>query len=105
MHYVNYYYLGQISPSIAHNIINSGIVCPNLYPVEIMCIGIEVPVLQWQRNGMNIGGGFSINFNNGDVQRVDSFTLILDSITTRNIVANITSRLITKFLLSLVVTE
>ena len=45
---------------------------------------------------MNIGGGFSINFNNGDVQRVDSFTLILDSITTRNIVANMTSRLVTK---------
>ena len=43
---------------------------------------------------MNIGGGFSINFNNGDVQQVDSFTLILDSITMRNIMANITSRLV-----------
>ena len=44
---------------------------------------------------MNIGGAFSIAVNNGDVQQVDSFTLILDSIITRNIVANITSRLVT----------
>ena len=44
---------------------------------------------------MNIGGAFSIAFNNGDVQQVDSFILILDSIITRNTVANITSRLVT----------
>ena len=69
-------------------------VCPNLYPVEVTCVGTEVTVLQWQRNGMNIGGGFSINFNNGDVQQVDSFILILDSITTRSIVANMTSRFV-----------
>ena len=53
-------------------------------------------LLQWQRNEENIGGAFSSNFNNGDVlPGVEPFTLILDSITTRNIVANITSRLIT----------
>ena len=60
-----------------------------------MCVGIEVALLQWRRNEMNIGGTFSIAFNNGDVQQVDSFTLILDSITTRNTVANMTSRLVT----------
>ena len=52
-------------------------------------------LLQWRRNETNIGGSFSIAFNNGDVQRVDSFTLILDSITTRELVANMTSRLVT----------
>ena len=52
-------------------------------------------ILQWQRNGVNIGGGFSFTFNNGAVQEEDSFTLILDSITTRNTVANMTSRLVT----------
>jgi hypothetical protein len=89
-----------VSPSIEltritpNEIINGGTVCP-LYPVEITCVGIEVTLLQWRRNEVNIGGAFSIAFNSGDVQRVDSFTLILDSITTRNIVANITSRLVT----------
>ena len=93
--------IGQVSPSITltritpNSIISGGIVCPNLYPVEITCVGIEVPVLQWRRNEMNIGGGFSIASNNGNVQQADSFTLILDSITTRNIVANMTSRLVT----------
>ena len=42
-----------------------------------------------------VGGSFSTTFNNGDVQRVDPFIFILDSITTRNIVANMTSRLVT----------
>ena len=44
---------------------------------------------------MNIGGNFAGNFNNGDIQEEDSFTLILDSITTRELVANMTSRLVT----------
>lgn len=43
---------------------------------------------------MPIGGGFSGILSEGEVQTVGSFTLILDSITTRNIVANITSRLV-----------
>ena len=56
-------------------------------------------VLQWQRNEANIGGAFTAASNNGQVQPRDLFTLILDSITTRNItnnimVANMTSRLI-----------
>lgn len=52
-------------------------------------------ILQWQRNEVNIGGSFNSNFNNGAIQQEDSFTLILDSITTRELVANITSRLVT----------
>lgn len=52
-------------------------------------------VLQWQRNETNIGGGFNDNFNNGDIlSGVEPFTLILDSITRRSGVANMTSRLI-----------
>ena len=92
---------GQVSSSITitritpNDIINGGIVCPNLYPVEVKCVGIEVALLQWQRNEANIGGSFTIAFNDGAVQEEDSFTLILDSITTRNIVANMTSRLVT----------
>ena len=84
--------LTRITPN---DILNGGIVCPNLYPVEITCIGIEVAVLQWQRNEANVGGGFSINFNNGDVLQVDTFTLILDFIATRSGVANMISRLVT----------
>ena len=52
-------------------------------------------VLQWQRNETNIGGAFSSISSEGNIQQVDSFTLILDSITTRDIVANMTSRLVT----------
>ena len=88
--------LTRISPS---NIINSGVICPNFYPVEITCVGIEVALLQWQRNGTSIGGSFTSVSNNGQVQPEELFTLILDSITTRSItnnimVANMTSRLI-----------
>ena len=36
-----------------------------------------------------------LSHDNGDVQEEDSFTLILDSITTRSGVANMTSRLVT----------
>ena len=80
------------------NIIDGGVICPNFYPVEITCVGIEVYFLQWQRNGTNIGGSFTSASNNGQVQPEDLFTLILDSITTRIItnnimVANMTSRL------------
>ena len=88
--------LTRISPS---DIINGGVICPNFYPVEITCVGIEVYFLQWQRNGTNIGGSFTSASNNGQVQPEDLFTLILDSITTRIItnnimVANMISRLI-----------
>ena len=80
------------------NIIDDGVICPNFYPVEITCVGIEVSFLQWQRNGINVGGSFTSVSNNGQVQPGDFFTLILDSITTRIItnnimVANMTSRL------------
>ena len=68
-------------------------ICPNVQLVETTCVGIEVSVLQWQRNESSIGGGFSAASNRGDSQQVEPFTLIIDSITTRNIVANMTSRL------------
>ena len=87
--------LTRISPS---DIIDGGVICPNFYSVEITCVGIEVNFLQWQRNETNIGGSFTGASNSGQVQPVDLFILILDSITTRSIannimVANMTSRL------------
>ena len=70
-------------------------ICPNIQLVEITCVCIEVTVLQWQRNGSSIGGGFTFASDTGDIQPVGPFTLILDSITIRNnIVSNMTSRLI-----------
>ena len=86
----------QSSITITHispiDIINGGIICPR--PVEIICIGVEVIVLQWLRNETNIGVFTSTGFSSGNIQREEPFTLILDSITRRdNSVANMTSRL------------
>ena len=82
--------LTRISPN---DIINGGVICPNFYPVEITCVGTEVAFLQWRRNTTNIGG-FTAASSSQDDPQVEPFTLILDSIITRdNNVANMTSRL------------
>ena len=60
----------------------------------MICTGIEVTALHWQRNGTNIGGGFTPASHKGDTQKLELITLILDSITTRNTMANMTSRLL-----------
>ena len=91
---------GQISSTrIDHitpnNILLGGVVCPNLYPVEFTCIGIEVGGLVWRRNRTNIGGAFVAGISSeGNSQQAQGFILFLDSITTRNSVANMTSRLV-----------
>ena len=68
-------------------------ICPNIHLVEVTCVAFEVTVLQWQRNGADIGGGFTAVSVMGDIQPVEPFTLILDSITTRTPFSNMTSRL------------
>ena len=84
--------IGDVTPN---NILLGGVVCPNLYPVEFTCVGVEVGLLGWRRNGINIGGTFTAGFSSeGNFQQVQGFTLFLDSITTRNSVANMTSRLV-----------
>ena len=82
--------ISRITPS---DIVNGGVICPNAQPVEVTCVGIEVTVLQWQRNGSSISGGFTGLSNNGEIKQIGPFTLILDSIIRRNIVLNMTSRL------------
>ena len=84
----------SITRIIPNDVLNGGVICPNLYPVEFICIGVEVTALQWQRNGAFIGGAFTGFSNEGDVQQLGSLTLFLDSIITRNVAANMTSRLV-----------
>ena len=86
------------SVSLTHitpvDILNGEVICP-IYAVEFTCIGIKLGSLGWQRNGLNIGGTFSAGISNeGDIQQVGPLTLLLDSITTLNSVANMTSRLV-----------
>ena len=89
---------GQISSTSVTRItpndaLAGGVVCPNLYPVEVTCVGVEVNFLQWQRNGISIGA-FTSASNKGDFLPIGALTLFLDSITTRNSMANMTSRLV-----------
>lgn len=83
--------LTSITPG---DIVNGGVVCPNLYPVEITCVGVEVTLLEWERNEnrLNI---FTAEDNEGRVLQPEGpFTLFLDSISRQNSRANMTSRLV-----------
>ena len=86
---------GQISfTRITPNGILSGrVVCPNIFPMEFTCNGIEVRSLTWQRNETTLGAFTDIS-NEGEMQQEGPLTLILDSITTSNLGANMTSRLV-----------
>ena len=79
----------RITPN---DVLNGGLICPNSYPVEFTCIGIEVSFLLWQRNRTSLGA-FTGSSSEDDFQREGPFTLFLDSIATRANVANMTSRL------------
>ena len=69
-------------------------VCPNT-SLEFTCVGVEVSLLDWYRNGMEIE-----DFNAGDMAQkevfIHPFILFLDivSIAPMSSVANITSRLV-----------
>ena len=77
------------------DVVNGGVVCPNLHPVEFTCVGVEVDLLLWQRNGNRIGV-FTTFAEEGDVlQPAGPLTLILDSITkSGGPTVNVTSRLV-----------
>ena len=64
--------------------------------MKFTCTGIGVTLLQWRRNGMNIGGAFTgISNEEGDTQQLANFTLFLDTITRIDAErANMTSRLV-----------
>ena len=75
-------------------VVNGGVVCPNLYTVEFTCVGVEVSFLEWQRNRMRIDI-FTTNSNEGEVLQPEGpLRVVLDSITRRGGRANMTSRLI-----------
>ena len=83
--------LTRVTPT---DVINGGVVCPNLYPVEFTCVGVEVSFLEWRRNEISIGV-FTGNFNDGDILQPEGpLVLFLDSITRRGDRATITSRLV-----------
>ena len=62
--------------------------------MEFKCSGVDVNFLQWQRNGEIVGSAFTGIPNEDTVQQTNPFTLSLDSITRRNDVVNMTSRLV-----------
>ena len=74
-------------------VVNGGVVCPNLYPVELTCVGIDVSFLRWERNGTMIGTFTGLD-SKGGILRRDPFTIFLDSITNVGGRANMTSRLV-----------
>ena len=83
--------LSNISPI---DVVNDGIVCPNVYPVEFTCIGVEVGILQWDRNDQRIDVFTSLS-EKGSVLQDGPLTLFLDSIIRSGSGYNMTSRLVT----------
>ena len=70
-------------------------VCPNLYPVEFTCVGIEVNSLEWERSQIVLAFISSRNANEGMVPTQNGpFTVFLDAITRNDDGANMTSRLV-----------
>ena len=70
-------------------------ICPNIAPVEFVCVATDVSFLDWQINGVNIQPTFNIGDNRMTINS-DPYVLSLDRISADPMrpVANMTIRLV-----------